>query len=239
MLAHGVASSSGCTCMSSLHAMVLRTTACSRSLQTSSEAQMCQSKIKTAKLLYIWHYKQSELADWAWHECVSPEQGQPDSIICGVASRENHGLGNLYRSRVQVGILPPAKNLYPRGRLHGLAQVFFSRLLHHRHWLKTPVNSIATADFLRPPVTIASMWPMPAVARLPAGPFLWGSYKVKQAHTSVLIGTMVAIDQFSFFKSQDQNVHISSSNHVYSTIVLTAECSHWLNYYCSSMDQLI
>ena len=144
---------------------------------------MCQFKIKTAWLLYIWHCKQSELADRAWCKCVSLEQEQPDFIMCGVASREDHRLGNLYGSQIWVRVLPPPKNLYPWGRLHGLVQGFFFRLLYCCHWLKTPVNSIITANFLRPPVTIASMWPMPAVAHLPAGPFLWGSYKVIWAHT--------------------------------------------------------
>ena len=143
--------------------------------------------------------------------------------ITGWATRTGHGYG-LARVRVRVGIFPPAKNPYPRGGLRGLARVFFSRLLHRRRRLKTPVNSAAAADFLRPPVTVASMWPMPAAARLPAGPFLWGSYKAIRAHTSVLIGTMVAIDRFSFFKSQDRKVRISPSNRVYSTTVLSAEC---------------
>ena len=147
-----------------------------------------------------------------------------------------HGYG-LPRAWVQVGNFPPVKNPYLRDGLRRLAWGFFSRLLHCRRWLKTPVNSTTAADFIRPPVTVASMWPMPAAARLPAGPFLWGSYKVIQAHTLVLISTMVAIDRFSFFKSQDQKVRISPSNRVYSTTVLTAECLRWLNHYGPSMDQ--
>ena len=55
--------------------------------------------------------------------------------------------------------------------------------------------------------------------------------------TSVLIGTMVAIDQFLFFKSQDWNVCISPSIHVYSTTTLTAKCLHWLNHYGPFMNQ--
>ena len=51
-------------------------------------------------------------------------------IFTGWPTHMGHGYG-LPRAWVQVGIFPPAKNLYLRGRLCGLVRFFFLDL-HHR-----------------------------------------------------------------------------------------------------------